>query len=187
MTKGIGKAAARLFAANGAKVAISDIDAIKSNELINELKEAGHEAMSIPGDLLDTAFPKRLVDEVLKTWGKVNCLVNNAGTRNRHQPSIPRVPILTCGCPGFCFDSALHKMDEAKFDIVMKMHNYVPFRTIQALAEHWMDPSNKDSPKSIINISSTSGLHGAMGQINYSTAKAGVNGMTKTVAAEWGR
>jgi 3-oxoacyl-[acyl-carrier protein] reductase len=78
-------------------------------------------------------------------------------------------------------------MDEAKFDIVMKIHNYVPFRMIQALAEYWMSPENKDIAKSIVNISSTSGLHGAMGQINYSTAKAGINGMTKTVAAEWGR
>ena len=85
--------------------------------------------------------------------------------------------------PGFCFDSALHKMEEAKFDIVMKIHNYVPFHMIQALAEHWMLPENKDSPKSIINISSTSGLYGSMGQINYTTAKAGINGLTKTVAA----
>ena len=78
-------------------------------------------------------------------------------------------------------------MGEEKFDVIMKIHNYIPFRLIRALAEHWMDPANRDMEKSIINISSTSGLHGAMGQINYSTAKSGINGMTKTVAAEWGR
>ena len=78
-------------------------------------------------------------------------------------------------------------MTDEKFDLIMKVHNYAPFRLIRAVASHWMDPSFRDMPKSIINISSTSGLHGAMGQINYSTAKAGIVGLTKSVAAEWGR
>jgi 3-oxoacyl-[acyl-carrier protein] reductase len=78
-------------------------------------------------------------------------------------------------------------MDERRFDVIMKIHNYVPYRLIKALSSHWMDPENHDMPKCVINISSTSGLHGAMGQINYATAKAGIVGMTKTVAAEWGR
>lgn len=88
---------------------------------------------------------------------------------------------------GFCHDSAIHKMDEDKFDIIMKIHNYVPFRMVRALSGHWMDPANRQAPKTIINVSSTSGLHGSMGQINYATAKAGVLGLTKTIAAEWGR
>jgi len=78
-------------------------------------------------------------------------------------------------------------MSEEKFDIIMKIHNYTPYRMIKALSSHWMDPTNRDMPKTIINISSTSGIHGAMGQINYATAKAGIIGMTKTVAAEWAR
>ena len=78
-------------------------------------------------------------------------------------------------------------MTEEKFDIVMKIHNYTPFRMIRALASHWMDPTNRAMTKTVINVSSTSGLHGAMGQINYATAKAGIIGLTKTVAAEWGR
>ncbi|TVY18049.1 Estradiol 17-beta-dehydrogenase [Lachnellula arida] len=78
-------------------------------------------------------------------------------------------------------------MTEEKFDTVMKIHNYTPYRMIHALSGHWMDPANRAMTKTIINISSTSGLHGAMGQINYATAKAGIIGLTKTVAAEWGR
>lgn len=78
-------------------------------------------------------------------------------------------------------------MQDDQFDMVMKIHNYVPFRLLRALSPHWMDPANKDMPKSIINVSSTSGLHGAMGQINYGTAKSGVVGMTKVIAAEWAR
>jgi 3-oxoacyl-[acyl-carrier protein] reductase len=78
-------------------------------------------------------------------------------------------------------------MTEAKFDVVMKIHNYVPFRLLKALSTHWMNPSNLETPKCVINISSTSGLHGAMGQLNYSTSKAGILGFTRTVAAEWSR
>lgn len=78
-------------------------------------------------------------------------------------------------------------MDEAKFDIIMKIHNYVPFRMTRALSRHWMDPAIRETAKVVINVSSTSGLHGSMGQINYATAKAGVVGLTKTIASEWGR
>lgn len=78
-------------------------------------------------------------------------------------------------------------MTESKFDVIMKMHNYTPYRMIQALSRHWMDAANREMPKTIINVSSTSGLHGSMGQINYATAKSGVVGLTKTVASEWGR
>ena len=188
---GIGRAAASLLAENGAKIAISDIDTVKSEAAVRDLRDAGRDAISVPGDLLSESFPRHLVENVLKKWGKVNCLVNNAGQYT--------FPVVRCvklwwehllsrrPRQGFCFDSAIHKMDQAKFDVIMKIHNYVPFRLIQSLAEHWMSPGNRDMPKSIVNISSTSGLHGAMGQINYSTAKAGINGMTKTVATEWGR
>jgi 3-oxoacyl-[acyl-carrier protein] reductase len=78
-------------------------------------------------------------------------------------------------------------MTDQQFDVIMKMHNYSPFRMTRALSKHWMDPTNVDMPKSIINVSSVSGLHGAMGQNNYATAKAGVLGLTKTVAKEWSR
>lgn len=78
-------------------------------------------------------------------------------------------------------------MSDEKWDIIMKIHNYVPFRMIRALSAHWMDSQNADMPKAIINVSSTSGLHGQMGQINYATAKSGILGLTKTAAAEWAR
>ncbi|KAJ2890900.1 short-chain dehydrogenase/reductase SDR [Zalerion maritima] len=164
--QGIGKAAADLLARQGAKIAINDVDAAKAKAAADELQAAGCDAFFLAGDLLDEAFPERLVNAVVARFGRINCLINNAG---------------------FCVDSAVHKMTDAKFDIIMKIHNYTPFRMIRALSSHWMDPANLDMPKSIINISSTSGLHGAMGQINYSTAKAGIIGMTKTIAAEWGR
>jgi NAD(P)-dependent dehydrogenase (short-subunit alcohol dehydrogenase family) len=89
--------------------------------------------------------------------------------------------------PGFLLDKPIHKLSEAQFDVVMKIHNYVPYRLCKALAPHWMDKNNLDMPKAIINISSVSGLHGAQGQVNYCTAKAGVLGLTMAMAKEWGR
>lgn len=88
---------------------------------------------------------------------------------------------------GFLLDAPVHKMDEQQFDIILKMHNYVPYRLIKALSSHWMDEAYLHMPKVIVNISSTSGVHGAQGQINYSTAKAGVLGLTKAMAREWSR
>jgi len=164
--QGIGRATASLLARQGAKIAINDLDEAKAKLAVDELTAAGHEAFHVAGNMLDESFPQKLVGAVIRRYGKINCLINNAG---------------------FCFDSALHKMPEEKFDVVMKIHNYVPYRMIKALSSHWMDPANHGMPKCVINIASTSGLHGAMGQINYATAKAGIIGMTKTVAAEWAR
>jgi 3-oxoacyl-[acyl-carrier protein] reductase len=77
--QGIGKAAANLLAKNGAKIVINDVDAVKADEAVKELKDSGHEAISIPGDLLNESFPKQLVEQAWRKWGSVNCLVNNAG------------------------------------------------------------------------------------------------------------
>ncbi|KAJ5210653.1 hypothetical protein N7491_010460 [Penicillium cf. griseofulvum] len=164
--QGIGRAAATLLASKGAKIVLADVDEAKANETIKELRLAGYEAVYVVGDALDEAFPAKAVAGALAAFGKVNCLINNAG---------------------FCYDSAIHKMSDEKWDIIMKIHNYVPFRMIRALSAHWMDPQTADMPKTVINVSSTSGLHGQMGQINYSTAKSGILGLTKTVAAEWAR
>ncbi|KAJ5776054.1 uncharacterized protein N7511_001065 [Penicillium nucicola] len=164
--QGIGRAAATLLASKGAKIVLADVDEVKANQAVDELRLAGYEAICVVGDAVDEAFPAIAVGAALNAFGKVNCLINNAG---------------------FCYDSAIHKMSDEKWDIIMKIHNYVPFRMIRALSAHWMDPRNEDMPKSVINVSSTSGLHGQMGQINYATAKSGVVGLTKTVAAEWAR
>ncbi|OAL18063.1 hypothetical protein AYO22_10985 [Fonsecaea multimorphosa] len=166
VTLGIGRSAALLLASKGAKIGINDLDRDKAQEVVNEILAKGGQAECYPGDVLDPLFPGSFVAAILKKWGKINCLINNAG---------------------FCHDGAIHKMADEKFDIIMKVHNYTPFRMIRALSTHWMDPANLDMAKSIVNVSSTSGLHGSMGQINYATAKAGIVGLTKTVASEWGR
>ncbi|MBE3046367.1 SDR family NAD(P)-dependent oxidoreductase [Candidatus Bathyarchaeota archaeon] len=164
--KGIGRATADLLASKGAKIVIADVSEVKASEAVRELRADGYEAASFVGDALEDGFAEKAVKGALDAFGKVNCLVNNAG---------------------FCYDAPIHKMDDEKWDIIMKIHNYVPFRMVRALSAHWMDPANRDMPKTVVNLSSTSGLHGQMGQINYATAKMGVVGLTKSVAAEWAR
>ncbi|SCV27528.1 related to 3-oxoacyl-(acyl carrier protein) reductase [Fusarium fujikuroi] len=164
--QGIGKAAANLLASKGGRIIIADVDKSKASATVQELQSGGYEAAYVIGDALEDGFAEKTVAFALETFGKVHCLINGAG---------------------FCYDAAIHKMDDDKFDVIMKIHNYVPFRMVRALSSHWMARENREMPKTIINISSTSGLHGQMGQINYSTAKMGIVGQTKTIASEWAR
>ena len=163
---GLGRAAAGLLASKGAKIVIADVSQEKATQAVQELQDSGYEATAVVGDALADGFAEKAVKGALDAFGRVNCLINNAG---------------------FCYDAAIHKMDDEKFDIIMKIHNYVPFRMVRALSAHWMDPATRGMPKVVVNVSSTSGLHGQMGQINYSTAKMGILGLTKTVASEWAR
>jgi len=170
--QGIGASAARIFAKNGARVVVTDIDAKKSDAVAKEIKDAGGEAISVPGDVTDPAFPNKLIEATIKAFGKIHYLVNNAG---------------------YTYDGMLHKMEDKQWDLMLAVHQTAPFRLIRAVAPYFRDAGKEETQvngtpddRCIINISSTSGLHGNVGQLNYSTAKAGVIGMTKTVAKEWG-
>lgn len=82
----------------------------------------------------------------------------------------------------------LHNMTDETFELMLKVHNTAPFRLIREAAPYLRskDPKVIATNRSIVNISSTSGTHGNTGQVNYATAKAGVLGLTKTIAKEWG-
>ena len=171
--RGIGAAAARLFAHNGAKVVVSDLDQEPTDATVDEIKQAGGEAVGIAGDVTDPKFPEKLVGGTIDAFGKVNICVNNAG---------------------YTWDGMLHKMTDEQWEAMIAVHNTGPFRIIRALAPHMRDVAKKEiaehgkpqENRVIVNISSTSGLHGNVGQINYACAKLGIVGMTKTVAKEWG-
>jgi len=170
--QGIGEATAKLFASEGAKVVVSDLDKNKSDRVAKEIKDAGGEAISVPGDVTDPAFPENVVNATIKAFGRLDILVNNAG---------------------YTWDGVIHRMTDKQFEAMLSVHNVAPFRLIRAATPHMreaakkeIDEKGKASPRCIINISSTSGLHGNAGQVNYSTAKMGIVGLTKTVAKEWG-
>lgn len=79
--QGIGKAAATLFAEQGASLFLTDLDGKKLNEVVKEFEAAGYKAACLPGDLLDDSFAAKLVDAAIAEYGKISCLINNAGRR----------------------------------------------------------------------------------------------------------
>jgi len=163
--QGIGRATAILFAKEGAKVVVSDIDEKKQNDVIAEIQAAGGDAIGVAGDVGADDFPKKIVDATVKKYGKINHIVNNAG---------------------FTFDKMLHTTPDDAFDIILKIHVRAPFRLIREAAPYFRIKSPQRENRSIINVSSTSGLHGNVGQANYAAAKSAITGFTKTIAKEWG-
>ncbi|KAF9421790.1 Methionine aminopeptidase 1 [Entomortierella beljakovae] len=161
--QGIGGATALLFAKEGASVVVSDLDDVKGQAIAKQINDAGGKAIAVSGDVTDLSFPERLIGETIKSFGKINIIVNNAG---------------------FTFDGMLHKTTDKQFQLMLDVHNGAPFRIIRAASAYMRLKDGE--PRSIVNVSSTSGLHGNVGQANYATAKAGIIGLTKTVAKEWG-
>ncbi len=172
--RGIGAAAARLFAREGASVVVNDLDAEPAESVVREIEEAGGTALAVPGSVTEDGFPEALLEQAVERFGKLNVLVNNAG---------------------FLWDGMLHTMTDEQWLRVLEIHTFAPFRMIRAAAPYLREPGKQelaaDEPFSenrcIVNVSSTTGLHGNVGQANYATAKMGVVGLTKTVAKEWGR
>ncbi len=172
--RGIGAAAARLFAQHGARVVVNDLDAAPAQAVVDEIEAAGGTALAIGGDVTDPAFPDALMKAAVDAYGTINVLVNNAG---------------------FTWDGMLHKMSDEQWQRILDVHATAPFRMIRAVVPYMREPAKAElaagkgftAPRCIVNVSSTSGLHGKAGQINYATAKMGIVGLTKTVAREWGR
>ncbi|KAL2153017.1 hypothetical protein VTH82DRAFT_4172 [Thermothelomyces myriococcoides] len=162
--QGIGAECARLFANEGAKVVVSDIDAAKAEEVASKIRASGGEAIAVAGDLLKDECIKQLIRKAAEFGnGKIHILVNNAG---------------------FTWDAVIHKMTDKQWDTMLAMHGTVPFKLVREAAPYFRVKDGE--PRNIVNISSTSGLHGNAGQLNYAMAKAGVVGLTKTIAKEWG-
>ncbi|AEO55520.1 hypothetical protein MYCTH_2299448 [Thermothelomyces thermophilus ATCC 42464] len=162
--QGIGAECARLFANEGAKVVVSDIDAAKAEEVASKIRARGGEALAVAGDLLKDECIKQLIQKAAAFGnGKIHILVNNAG---------------------FTWDAVIHKMTDKQWDTMLAMHGTVPFKLVREAAPYFRVRDGE--PRNIVNISSTSGLHGNAGQLNYAMAKAGVVGLTKTIAKEWG-
>jgi 3-oxoacyl-[acyl-carrier protein] reductase len=170
--RGIGAAAAHLFARHGAKVVVNDLNQEPADEVVAAIRAAGGEAFAVAGDVTEAEFPEGLMETAVSTYGKINILVNNAG---------------------YTWDGMLHKMNDKQWQAILDVHVTAPFRMIRAVAPYMREPAKEElasgglkEPRCIINVSSTSGLHGNIGQINYATGKMGIIGLTKTVAKEWG-
>lgn len=171
--RGIGAATVKLLASEGAKVVVSDLDPAPAEETAAAIREAGGKAIVIAGDVTDPAFPAVLIKGTLDAFGGLDILVNNAG---------------------YTWDGVIQNMSDKQWYAMIDVHVTAPFRILRE-ASHFIREAAKNemaaqgyaNPRKVVNITSVSGVYGNAGQVNYSTAKAGVVGMTKTLAKEWGR
>jgi 3-oxoacyl-[acyl-carrier protein] reductase len=167
--RGIGRATAELFVSEGAKVLINDLDADVAEQAASEIN--GETAVHA-GDLTKEGAADELVKAANDAFGAVDIVVNNAG---------------------YTWDGVAHKMTDEQFQAMLDIHTIVPFRVARALAPSWREAAKaergegKEVFRKIVNTSSTSGMMGNAGQVNYSAAKMGVVGLTKTLAKEWGQ
>ncbi len=171
--RGIGSATARLFAANGARVIVSDLDPTPAEETAAAIRSAGGQAAVIPGDVTDPAFPAQIIKGTLDAFGGIDIIVNNAG---------------------YTWDAVIQNMTDKQWYAIMDVHTTAPFRILREASHFIRDAAKKEAaangranPRKVVNITSVSGVYGNAGQVNYSTAKAGITGLTKTLAKEWGR
>lgn len=171
--RGIGKAAALLFAREGGRVVVSDLDEAPAAEVVEEIKQAGGQAVACVGDVTADGFAEKLIKTAVDNFGpSIDVIVNNAG---------------------YTWDGVIHKMSDEQWEAILKVHITAPFCIIRAAAPYIRDAAKKEkeetgkmNTRKIINISSIAGLDGNPGQANYSSAKAAVVGLTKTLAKEWG-
>ncbi len=157
--QGLGKGIALRLAAEGAKVTVVDIDQAKCLAVKEELVQAGYQAIAVPCNVANRAEVENMVEETVKAFGTVDVLINNAGITR---------------------DSMTVKMSDAQWDAVLDVNLKSVFLCCQAVLKV-MVPQMSGK---IVNIASLSGEMGNIGQLNYSAAKAGVIGVTKTLARE---
>jgi 3-oxoacyl-[acyl-carrier protein] reductase len=159
--RGIGAAIARRLASDGLQVAVLDLDESGAKATAAAIVEAGGKAIGIAADVADEDAVRAAVDQVARELGAPTVVVNNAGVTR---------------------DNLLFKMDTSDWDTVMNVHLRGAFLVTKAAQSHIVEAKWGR----IVNISSTSAL-GNRGQVNYSAAKAGMQGFTKTLAIELGK
>jgi 3-oxoacyl-[acyl-carrier protein] reductase len=160
--RGIGQATAVKFACEGAKVVVCDLSPEWIEETVALCKKAGGDAIGCVADVRDSKSLQAMVETTVKQWGRVDCLVNNAG---------------------IVMDAQLKNMTEDQFDKVIDINLRGVFNCTKAVVNQMLAQQSGV----ILNASSIVGLYGNFGQTNYAAAKFGVIGMVKTWARELGR
>ncbi|HYU34713.1 MAG TPA: 3-oxoacyl-ACP reductase FabG [Thermoanaerobaculia bacterium] len=168
---GIGRATARRFAQDGARIAAWDVSEAESDALSAELREAGGDPFFSRVDVTDATAVAAAVASIVERWGRIDVLVNNAGILRDHQ--------LVKWKEG----RKLAEMSERDFDAVVSVNLKGVFLCTRAVVPHMIAGGGG----AILNASSVVGLYGNFGQTNYAATKAGVINMTRTWARELGR
>jgi 3-oxoacyl-[acyl-carrier protein] reductase len=166
--RGIGRATAALLAEHGARVLVTDLDEDVAREAAEGI--AGETAV-FGGDLTKDGVPEAVVQRAVDSFGQLDIVVNNAG---------------------YTWDGMVHKMGDDQFRAMLEIHTVVPFRLCRAASPYLREAGKADKEagrevfRKVVNVTSISGTQGNLGQANYSAAKAGLVGLTKTLAREWG-
>jgi 3-oxoacyl-[acyl-carrier protein] reductase len=170
--RGIGRAIALKLASEGARIVVNDLDADPAEETVQAICAAGGQAVACVGSVSAPDFAERFVGTAVSEFKGLDIIVNNAG---------------------YTWDSVVQKMTDEQLYAMIDVHLTAPFRilraaqpVIRALAKAEGEAGQRVVRK-VVNVSSVAGLFGNAGQANYSTAKAGIVGMTQTLAKEWGR
>ncbi len=171
--RGIGREIVLKLASDGAAVVVNDLDDEPAAATVADVVAAGGRAVACPGSVTDEGFAERFVQTAVDTFGGLDIIVNNAG---------------------YTWDTVIQKMTDDQWDAMIDVHLKAPFRILRAAqpvisaAVKAARAAGETVPcRKVVNISSISGLGGNPGQVNYAAAKAGVTGLTKTIAKEWGR
>ncbi|HSW14077.1 MAG TPA: SDR family NAD(P)-dependent oxidoreductase [Solimonas sp.] len=170
--RGIGRATALKLAAEGARIVVNDLDEAPANEVVEEIRSLGGQAVACAGSVTDPAFAERFVNTAMESFQGLDIIVNNAG---------------------YTWDNIIQKMSDEQWEAMIACHLTAPFRILRAAqpAIKKLNTRDRDAGRrvvrKVVNISSVAGLFGNAGQINYAAGKAGIVGMTMTLAKEWGR
>ncbi|MFA7468813.1 MAG: 3-oxoacyl-ACP reductase FabG [Desulfotomaculaceae bacterium] len=160
--QGLGEAMAKALAAEGASVAVVDIVLDNALAVVDQIRSQGGDAIGLKLDVANREEVQNVAKTILEKYGRIDILINNAG--------IIRPAMLT-------------KMTEEQWDVVINVHLKGSFNCLQAVAPFMIEQKYGK----IVNIISAAGFRGSVGQINYSSAKAGIIGLTKSAAKELGR
>lgn len=165
--RGIGRAIATQLASAGASVVVNDLDQGLVDEVCGEI-----DAHGVPGDVTESNFAQKLVDATIAKYGSVDIIVNNAG---------------------YTWDNVIQKTTDEQFQAMLDIHLMAPFRILRAASGYIRETAKKEAAqgrrvtRKVVNITSIAGTDGNPGQAGYSSGKAGIIGLTKTMAKEWGR
>ncbi len=170
--RGIGREIARKLASEGARVVVNDLDAEPANETAETIAKAGGKAVVCAGSVTEDGFAERFVQAAVDSFGGLDIIVNNAG---------------------YTWDNVIQKMTDEQWRAIIDVHLTAPFRILRAAQPVIAAAAKEEAAqgrevfRKVVNISSIAGTGGNAGQVNYSAAKAGILGVTRALAKEWGR
>src|SRR5579884_2074792 len=170
--RGIGRAVAVKLAESGAAVMINDLDRDPLFETGMLIDRAGGRVKALPGDITAPEFPAKLAHAAVTGLGSIDIIVNNAG---------------------YTWDGVIQKTTDEQFQAMLDVHILAPFRLLRAASNRIRETAKREAAegqrvmRKVVNITSISGVDGIAGQSGYGSGKAGVIGLTKVLAKEWGR